>query len=225
MIKLIDVCKTYGSKESKVEALKNINLCLEEGKFIVIVGKSGSGKTTLMNMIGALDQPTSGCIFYNEKEVTSLKPNELALYRNKTIGFVFQNFYLEPTYTVLENVCMPLTIAGEDKKIREGKGIEILKKLGLGSKIKKKANELSGGEKQRVSIARALISNPSIILADEPTGNLDSENGREIMRILKTIVTTGKTVILVTHNMDDAKNADIIITIKDGRIISKEEIS
>lgn len=216
MIILRNVNKIYGKDEGAVHALKDVNLVIEEGKFTAILGKSGSGKSTLMNVIGALDSPTSGTIESNGIILNELSKNKLAEYRNKTTGFVFQSFYLEPTFTVLENVAMPLTIAGVNKKEREEKAISIINELGLSDKIDKKASELSGGQKQRVSIARALVSDPDIVLADEPTGNLDSQNGAEVMNLLKEIVKKGKSVILVTHNMEDAKNADNIIEIKDG---------
>lgn len=216
MIVLRNVNRIYGKGESAVHALKDVNLVIEDGKFTAILGKSGSGKSTLMNIIGALDTPTSGKIFNDKTDLSTLSENQLADYRNKTTGFVFQSFYLEPTYTVLENVAMPLTIAGMKRKEREEKAKEIIKKLGLEDKTYKKANELSGGQKQRVSIARALVHNPSLILADEPTGNLDSQNGAEVMNLLKQIVKMGKSVVLVTHNMEDAKNAENIVTIKDG---------
>lgn len=216
MIKLENLCKKYGDGDTAVEALKDVNIEIENGKMTAIIGKSGSGKTTLMNIIGALDSPTSGKIIINGKDISELNSNELAKYRNKSIGFVFQSYYLEPTFSVLENVCMPLTIAGIDKKNRELKGTEVIQKLGLLDKSKKKANQLSGGQKQRVSIARALVNDPDIILADEPTGNLDSENGIEVMKILRNIVSMGKTVIIVTHDMDNAKLADNLIEIIDG---------
>lgn len=216
MIVLRNVNRIYGKGDNAVHALKNVNLVIEDAKFTAILGKSGSGKSTLMNIIGALDTPTSGKIFNNKTDLSKLSEDQLADYRNKTTGFVFQSFYLEPSYTVLENVAMPLTIAGMNRKLREYKATEIIKKLGLEDKINKKANELSGGQKQRVSIARALVHNPDLILADEPTGNLDSQNGAEVMALLKQIVAMGKSVVLVTHNMEDAKNADNIVHIKDG---------
>lgn len=216
MIILRNVDKIYGKGEGAVHALKNVNLVIEEGKFTAILGKSGSGKSTLMNIIGALDSPTSGTVESKGVILNNLSKNKLAEYRNKTTGFVFQSFYLEPTFTVLENVAMPLTIAGVGKKEREERAKKIIDELGLSSKIDKKASELSGGQKQRVSIARALVSDPDIVLADEPTGNLDSQNGAEVMNLLKAIVKKGKSVILVTHNMDDAKNAENIVVIRDG---------
>ena len=216
MIILKHVSRIYGKGEGAVEALKDVNLVIEDGKFTCVLGKSGSGKSTLMNIIGAIDTPTSGQVFSHGMELNTLSENQLADYRNKTTGFVFQSFYLEPSYTVLENVAMPLTIAGMKRAEREAKAKEILKRLGLEEKINKRANELSGGQKQRVSIARALVHDPEIILADEPTGNLDSQNGAEVMALLKEIVKMGKSVVLVTHNMEDAKNAENVIHIKDG---------
>ncbi len=216
MIIVKNLSKIYGSKDASVIALKDINLTIEEGLLTVILGKSGSGKTTLMNMIGGLDKPNSGSVIVDDVDICKLSAKDLANYRNKKIGFVFQSFYLESSFTVLDNVCMPLMICGIGKKEREARGKEILIKLGLEEKINKKANELSGGQKQRVSLARALINNPDIILADEPTGNLDTKTGKEVMNILKDISKSGKTVILVTHNLDDAKMADKMINIEDG---------
>ena len=216
MIVLRGINKIYGKGEESVHALNDVNLVIEEGKFTAIIGKSGSGKSTLMNIIGALDSPTSGTIESKGVILNELDKNELAKYRNETTGFVFQSFYLEPTFTVLENVAMPLTIAGMPKTQREEKAKTIIEDLGLSDKVNKKASELSGGQKQRVSIARALVSDPDIVLADEPTGNLDSQNGAEVMELLRDIVKKGKSVILVTHNMEDAKNAENIIEIKDG---------
>ena len=224
MIILKNVNRIYGEDKEAVHALKDVNLVIEDGKFTCILGRSGSGKSTLMNIIGALDTPTSGKVFNNDIDLSTLNEDQLANYRNKTTGFVFQSFYLEPSYTVLENVVMPLIIAGTKRKEREEMGKDILIKLGLEDKIYKKANELSGGQKQRVAIARALVRNPDIILADEPTGNLDSQNGAEVMALFREIVKMGKSVVLVTHNAEDAKNADNIINIKDG-VISAEYMS
>ena len=218
MIVLKNVNRIYGEGDGAVHALKNVNLVIEDGKFTCIIGRSGSGKSTLMNIIGALDTPTSGKVFNNDVDLSAFSEDELADYRNKSTGFVFQSFYLEPSYTVLENVVMPLTIAGMPRKEREELGKEVLTRLGLEDKINKKASELSGGEKQRVSIARALVRNPDLILADEPTGNLDSQNGAEVMSIFREIVKMGKSVVLVTHNVEDAKNAENVINIKDGEV-------
>ena len=223
MITLKNVNKIYGKGEGAVHALKNVSLSIEDGKFTAIIGKSGSGKSTLMNIIGALDSPTDGVVSANDLVLNNLSADESAQYRNKNTGFIFQSFYLEPTFTVLENVAMPLTIAGVDKKLREEKAMEILRRLDIDEKANKNANELSGGQKQRVSIARALVHDPSIVLADEPTGNLDSQNGAEIMKILREICNMGKSVVLVTHNMEDAYNADNIIVIKDGEVFTDQE--
>lgn len=218
MIILKNIDKIYGKGDSGVHALKNVNLELPKGKFISIVGKSGSGKSTLMNIIGALDSPTNGEIECNGANITNLNANQLAEYRNKKIGYIFQSFYLEPTFTVLENVAMPLTIGGMARKEREAFATQIIERLDLTDKLNKKASELSGGQKQRVSIARALVHNPEIILADEPTGNLDSHNGAEVIKLLQQICDEGKTVVLVTHNIEDAKKTDLIVEIKDGVI-------
>lgn len=225
MIVLKDVNKDYGKDDNIVHALMDINLTIEKGKLTTIIGKSGSGKSTLMNLIGALDKPTAGEVSFNDENITNFSDDNLAKYRNKKTGFVFQAFYLEPSLSVLDNVCMPLIIAGVDKKVREEKAIELLTKFDIIDKKNKKANELSSGQKQRVAIARALINDPDIILADEPTGNLDSENGYEVMKALKTIALSGKMVVLVTHNIDDAKRfADRIIKLSDGKIVSIEDI-
>lgn len=221
MIELKDIVKIYGKGEAAVHAIKGINIKIEDGKFTALIGKSGSGKSTLMNLIGGLDAPTEGKIYSNGLDLTALSSNELADYRNRTTGFIFQSFYLEPTFTVLENVAMPLTIRGTSRKVREEAARKIIVKLGLQDKINKKAGELSGGQKQRVSIARALVHDPEILLADEPTGNLDSTNGAEVISILRDICKEGKSVVLVTHNIEDAKQADVIFVIKDG-IIEKE---
>ncbi len=218
MIKLTNVNKVYGKGDSAVHALKDVNLELPTGKFISIVGKSGSGKSTLMNIVGALDSCTSGEIEIDGEVLNNKTANQLADYRNKKIGYIFQSFYLEPTFTVLENVAMPMTIAGMNKKEREAKALKAIEDLNLSDKANKKASELSGGQKQRVSIARALVFDPDIILADEPTGNLDSQNGQEVIALLQNICDSGKTVLLVTHNIEDARKTDIMVEIKDGVI-------
>lgn len=226
MIKLTNVNKIYGKGDSAVHALKDVNLELPNGKFIAIVGKSGSGKSTLMNIVGALDSCTSGEIEIDGEILNNKTANQLADYRNKKIGYIFQSFYLEPTFTVLENVAMPMTIAGVNRKLREEKAMAAIESLNLTDKANKKASELSGGQKQRVSIARALVFDPDIILADEPTGNLDSQNGSEVIALLQKICDSGKTVLLVTHNIDDARKTDIMVEIKDGvvaNIIENDE--
>lgn len=220
MIKLENVSKVYGEGEEAVVALRNVSLVIPDGKFVAIVGKSGSGKSTLLNLIGALDVPSEGTIFNNELCINELNDNELSDYRNKNIGFIFQAFYLEPKLTVLENVELPLVIGRVDKKVRRELAEKIIKQFGLEDKLNKKVNTLSGGQKQRVSIVRALMNSPALILADEPTGNLDKMNGKEVMTTLRRISDEGRTVILVTHNMDDAEKADYIIEIEDGEIVN-----
>lgn len=231
MIRFENVVKVYGDKDSSLIALNNISLNIPKGKFVSIIGKSGSGKTTLLNLIGGLDKATSGKISVGENNLADFSNDQLSEYRNKNIGFVFQSFYLESSFTVLENVEIPLVIAGVDKKTRREKAVELITRLDLMDKLNKKASTLSGGQKQRVSIARALINSPDIILADEPTGNLDSKNGAEVMKILHQINLEGKTVILITHNLEDAMKADYIIEIHDGQIsniidrsIEKDEV-
>lgn len=219
MIKLLNVSKVYGEGESAVHALKNITLDIPDSKLVSIIGKSGSGKSTLINLIGALDTPTDGEISNDDYSLTKLTNDELAEYRNKNIGFIFQSFYLEPYFTVMENVEMPLLIAGVDKKVRREKAQVLIDKFGLSDKTDKKANQLSGGQKQRASIARALIHEPKLILADEPTGSLDIKNGEEVIAALREISTEGRTVILVTHNIEDARKADYIIELADGEVV------
>ncbi len=228
MIKLINVNKKYLSKNSKIEtmALKNINLTFNKGEFVAIVGKSGSGKSTLINLIGGLDIPTDGNILVEDIDLATLKENELATYRNKKIGFVFQSYYLEPAFSILKNVALPLIIDGVEPKERDRRAMEILTQLGLSEQATKNTNELSGGEMQRVAIARALVGNPSIILADEPTGNLDTENGRIVMDMLRNCASNDRVVIVVTHNETEAQNCDRIIRLQDGKVVEniKNEI-
>lgn len=220
MIKLVNVKKEYNDLENKVIALSDINLEIEEGKITAIVGRSGSGKSTMLNLIGTLDIPTSGDIYFDDINVTKLKNDELLKFRNEKIGYIFQQFYLETSLSVLTNVEIPLMIRGINKEEREKQAFKILEKLDLKGKEKTICSKLSGGEQQRVSIARALIADPKLILADEPTGSLDSSNALTVLNILKDIAKTGKTVVLVTHNMDDAKKyANRIIKLQDGKII------
>lgn len=220
MIELHDVRKVYGEGESAVVALDGINLNIPSGRLVSIIGKSGSGKSTLLNILGALDSPTNGEVSINGKSLNGLTSDEMAEYRNKNVGFIFQQFYLEPNFTVLENVEMPLLISGASKAERRERARALIDKFGLSDKTDKKANTLSGGQKQRVSIARALIHEPAIILADEPTGSLDSKNGKDVIDALKSICGEGRTVILVTHNHDDANKADYIIELADGKAVN-----
>lgn len=220
MIELHDVRKVYGEGESAVVALDGINLNIPSGRLVSIIGKSGSGKSTLLNILGALDSPTNGEVSINGKSLNGLTSDEMAEYRNKNVGFIFQQFYLEPNFTVLENVEMPLLISGVSKAERRERALALIDKFGLSDKTDKKANTLSGGQKQRVSIARALIHEPAIILADEPTGSPDSKNGKDVIDALKSICGEGRTVILVTHNHDDANKADYIIELADGKAVN-----
>jgi len=220
MIKLKNISKTYKTGKVEFQALKGIDLNINKGEFVAIMGPSGSGKSTLMHIIGFLDTPDSGKYFFKGKDVSNLSEDELAAIRNKTVGFVFQQFHLLPRETVLENVNLPLIYGG--KKQDKAIVLEKIAEVGLKSKEKNLPNELSGGERQRVAIARALVNNPDIILADEPTGNLDSKTQTEIMGMFTDLNKNGKTVILVTHEEDVAEYAKRIVKIKDGKIISDE---
>jgi len=220
ILELKNVSKTYFSNEDLFYALKNISLKINEGEFVSITGPSGSGKSTLMHMIGLLDNPTSGQILLNGKDISGLKEKQLAQVRNITLGFVFQQFNLLPKTSALENVILPLFYSDVPKKKRIDLGIEMLKKVGLEDKMKNTPAQLSGGQQQRVAIARALINNPQIILADEPTGNLDSKSGANIMEFFHYLhEKEGRTIVFVTHDMDLAKEAKRMIIIKDGQII------
>jgi len=220
IIELKGVTKIYKMDKVLVPALRGINLKIRKGEFVSIMGPSGSGKTTLMNLIGCLDRPTEGEICIANKNVAKLGDDELAKLRREKIGFVFQQFNLIPRLTALENVELPMWFAGLSKKKRRERAIELLKLVGLEKRINHKPAELSGGERQRVSIARALANNPEIILADEPTGNLDTKTGKEIMEILKDLNKQGKTIVLVTHDETFAKEAERIIKIRDGRLLN-----
>lgn len=219
MIIIKNLTKIYGDDTTKVVAVDDISIEIPSGKFVAIVGESGSGKSTLLNLIGALDTATSGSIDIDGEKLEEMSKNQLAEFRNKKLGFVFQSYNLDLDFTVLENVEMPLLIAGADKKTRREKAREIIEKLNIGEKTDVYAKKLSGGQRQRVSIARALVGEPDYILADEPTGNLDSQNGAEVISILREIADQGKTVILVTHNKNDAKAVDLVLEMQDGKII------
>ncbi len=213
-----NIKKTYKIGDIDVEVLKGINLTIEKGEFVAIMGTSGSGKTTLMNIIGCLDVPTSGRYVLANKEVSNLTDDELSEIRNEHVGFVFQNFYLLPYATVLENVLLPTLYMGRRRDNAEKDAMDIIKLVGLEGRAKFRPNQLSGGEQQRVAIARALINGPELLLADEPTGQLDSKTAREILNILTKMNEQGKTVLLVTHDSAIAGYAKRIIQIKDGII-------
>jgi putative ABC transport system ATP-binding protein len=218
LIKLKHVTKTYNNGGvNEFKALKGVDLEIERGEFVAIMGPSGSGKSTLMNILGALDVPTTGNYFVNDIDISSYSGDELAEFRNKTVGFVFQQFNLLARTTVLDNVLLPTIYSRVPD--REARAMEVLKKVGLETKLKNKPNQLSGGQIQRVAIARALIMNPEIIMADEPTGNLDSKTADEVMGIFKQINKDGNTIILITHEEALANFADRIIRIKDGVIV------
>lgn len=220
IIKLEDLVKVYDTGSIKLKALKEVNLQIEKEEYVAIMGASGSGKSTLMNVIGCLDKFTNGKYYLEDTDVSSLDDNSLAEIRNKKIGFVFQAFNLLPKLTAIENVELPMMYAGVPKHERESRAKLALDRVGLSDRIKHKPNEMSGGQKQRVAIARALVNNPSIILADEPTGNLDSISSEEIMGIFQELNDEGVTIVMVTHEPDIAMHTKRNVVFKDGTIIS-----
>ena len=220
MIHTKNLTKVYQAGSQAVQALKGINLNVNKGEFISIMGPSGSGKSTLMNIIGCLDSPTDGDYYLNDKSVSQLSDDELAKIRNKEIGFVFQSFHLLPRNTAFENVMLPLKYAGFDKNVAKKKTEKVIDLVGLSSRSNHTPAELSGGQQQRVAIARALVNKPSILFADEPTGNLDSKTGQDVMKIFKELNELRQTIILITHENDIARQSNRIITIMDGLIES-----
>lgn len=220
LVEIKDVCKIYNPGENEVRALDHVSLTIDEQEFVAIIGHSGSGKSTLMNMLGCLDVPTSGEYLLHGQDVSALSDDELSDIRNREIGFIFQGFNLIPNLTALENVELPLIYRGVSKSVREELSVEALKKVGLEHRMDHKPSEMSGGQQQRVAIARAIAQAPPVILADEPTGNLDSNSTKEIMDILKGLHKEGRTVILITHDNEIAAQAKRVIKIRDGKIES-----
>jgi putative ABC transport system ATP-binding protein len=222
IIKSENISKVYKMGHETIYALRSVSISIEKGEYVAFMGPSGSGKSTLMNIVGCLDSPTSGTYILNGKDVSKMSENELAEVRNKEIGFIFQSFNLLNRSSSLENVALPLIYAGYSKKDREAMAIKALEDVGLGNRYKHKPNELSGGQRQRVAIARALVNKPSILLADEPTGNLDTKTSYEIMDLFHQLHTKGNTIIMVTHEEDIARYAHRIIRLRDGLIESDE---
>ena len=220
VIEVNNITKHYLLGTQTVEALRGVSFGIKQGEFIAIMGPSGSGKSTLMNIIGCLDTPTNGTYHLNNKEVSTLEGDELAGIRNKEIGFVFQNFHLLARNSALDNVMLPLKYAGFNKQDQLNKAKDTLSKVGLESRISHQPSELSGGQQQRVAIARALVNNPSILFADEPTGNLDSQTGHDVMQLFHNLHQQGQTIILITHENEIASEAERVIYIKDGLIES-----
>lgn len=222
LLELNSISKSYPIGGEVVHALRSITLKIEKGEYVALMGPSGSGKSTLMNILGCLDSPSGGTYILNGKEVSKMSENELADIRNKEIGFIFQTFNLIPRSTALDNVALPLVYSGTKKEERIARAQKALEDVGLSDRSTHKPNELSGGQRQRVAVARALVNNPSIILADEPTGNLDSKTSQEIMNLFEEIHQKGNTVIVVTHEEDIARHAHRIIRIKDGLVDSDQ---
>lgn len=220
VINLIDIKREFHLGDEVIHALKGINLSINTNEYVALMGPSGSGKSTLMNLLGCLDTPSAGQYLLDGIDVSKSSDNELAAVRNKQIGFIFQTFNLIPRLTTIENVALPLIYAGWNKSDREARAIEVLHQVGLGDRMKHKPNELSGGQRQRVAVARALVNRPSLILADEPTGNLDTKTSYEIMRLFEEIHANGNTIVVVTHEEDIAMYAHRIVRMRDGLIES-----
>lgn len=218
IIRLEKISKIYGSGDTTVHALKNVSLTIEKGKSYAIMGASGSGKSTLMNIVGCLDRPTSGCYYLDNTNVSGLEETQLAAIRNSKIGFVFQQFHLLPQMTALENVILPMVYAGVTTQKRRERAATALEKVGLGNRLHNKPNQLSGGQQQRVAIARAIVNNPLLLLADEPTGALDSQMTQEILGIFRELSNTGITLVIVTHESEVARHCQQTIWFRDGKI-------
>lgn len=224
LIEVEGLTKTYGSGDNEQTVLRGIDLEIREGEFVAILGPSGSGKSTLMNILGCLDGYTSGRYRFGDKDVTGLSENELSLFRNKQIGFIFQQFNLLPRLSAYENVELPLIYQRSSKADRQTRTKQMLTRVGLGDKLDAFPNQLSGGQQQRVAIARALVTNPSLLLADEPTGALDQANGRQIMELFHDLHAEGKTIIMITHDIDIAREATRIVHVRDGKIEKEERV-
>ncbi|MBO4553042.1 ABC transporter ATP-binding protein [bacterium] len=218
VVELIDICKTYDTGATAFEALHKVNLTIEEGEFLAIIGPSGSGKSTLMHILGCLDKPTSGIMKLEGRDISKLGSNDLAAIRNKRIGFVFQTFNLLPRFNVLQNVELPMVYGNVSPFNRRKRAMEILETVGLGDRWHHLPQELSGGQRQRAAVARALVMNPAMVFADEPTGNLDTKTGAQIMQLFKDLNEKGHTIILVTHDRDVASQTKRQIEIRDGRV-------
>ncbi len=225
MIELANITKTYRMGELDITVLAGVSLSVQQGELIAIMGPSGSGKSTLMNIIGCLDRPTSGTYHFENREISTLSDDELASVRNVKIGFVFQTFNLLPRFSALKNVEIPLIYSGIPARVRRQRAMPLLEKVGLSDRMHHKPTELSGGQQQRVAIARALVNNPPLLLADEPTGNLDSRSGEDILNILTGLNKQGVTIIIVTHDQNVAERCKRSIHLKDGQIISDQVLA
>ncbi len=225
MITLTGITKQYQMGDQTVHALQGVDLHIERNELVAFIGASGSGKSTMMNIVGCLDRPTNGTYFLNGKDVATMASDDLAQVRNEEIGFIFQSFHLLPRHTALDNVAQPLIYRGIPPAERKRMAREALEHVGLGERMHHRPNELSGGQRQRVAIARALVGKPSILLADEPTGNLDSATTREIMALIKDVHRNGQTVVMVTHEPDIAEQCQRIVRLQDGRVLSDQRVA
>jgi putative ABC transport system ATP-binding protein len=225
VITLKDITKQYQMGDQTVHALQGVDLHIERNELVAFIGASGSGKSTMMNIVGCLDRPSGGTYFLNGKDVATMASDDLAQVRNEEIGFIFQSFHLLPRHTALDNVAQPLIYRGIPPAERKRMAREALEHVGLGSRTHHRPNELSGGQRQRVAIARALVGKPSILLADEPTGNLDSATTREILALIKDVHQAGQTVVMVTHEPDIANQCQRIVRLQDGRVLSDQRVT